>query len=170
MMNPETAKTLNIFIAEWQASLERNKDVYIRLKDVSEAQDGATLDFIPRPGVTYSLRAGHTDQKNRELFVMNTDGSGKLQLTETPQNEFNAVWHPDGSRIVYLSSASGEVQAWIMNGDGSGKKQISEVEGGIGGLAFSPDALKTMVGRLASLRMKCSRLIESMPRCDVFLR
>jgi hypothetical protein len=70
MMNPETAKALNIFIAEWQASPERNKDVFIRLKNVSEAQDGATLDFIPRPGVTYSLRAVHANQKNRELFVM----------------------------------------------------------------------------------------------------
>ena len=70
MMNPETEKALNTFIEEWQASPDRNKDVFIRLKRVLEALDGVTLDFIPRPGVTYSLRAVHTDQKNRELFVM----------------------------------------------------------------------------------------------------
>jgi hypothetical protein len=28
------------------------------------------LDFIPRPGVTYSLRARHTAQKTKTLFVM----------------------------------------------------------------------------------------------------
>ena len=70
MMKPETEKTLDTFIEEWQASPERNKEVFIHFKGVLEAQDGVTLDFIPRPGVTYSLRAVHTDQKNRELFVM----------------------------------------------------------------------------------------------------
>ena len=38
------------------------------------------------------------NKSNRELFVMNSDGSEKLQLTETPENEFNAVWHPDGQQ------------------------------------------------------------------------
>jgi len=75
---------------------------------------------------------------------MNSDGSGKAQLTQTPQNEYNAIWHPDGERIVYLSSASGEVQAWLMNADGSGNKQISDVEGGITGLVFSPDGTRVL--------------------------
>ena len=70
MMNPENEKALNTFIEEWQASPERNKEVFIHFKGVLEAQDGVTLDFIPRPGVTYSLRAVHADQKSRELFVM----------------------------------------------------------------------------------------------------
>ena len=70
MMDPETEKALNAFIEKWQASPERNKDVFIRLKDFLTSQDGVTLDFIPRPGVTYSLRAVHNNQKNRDLFVM----------------------------------------------------------------------------------------------------
>ena len=28
------------------------------------------MDFIPRPGVTYSLRAAHANQKEKSLFVM----------------------------------------------------------------------------------------------------
>ena len=65
-------------------------------------------------------------------------------MTETPESEFNAIWHPDGESIVYLSSASGDLQAWQMNADGSGKQQISEIQGGITGLVFSPDGKKVL--------------------------
>ncbi|MDJ0889370.1 MAG: hypothetical protein QNI89_18875 [Desulfobacterales bacterium] len=70
MMNPETEKALNTFIAEWPASPEKNRDVFIHLQDTLASQAGVSLDFVPRPGVTYSLRAVHVHQKNRDLFVM----------------------------------------------------------------------------------------------------
>ena len=109
-----------------------------RLGDVQVSPDGRKILY----GVSYY--SIEQNRSNRELFVMNADGSEKVQLTETPENEYNAVWHPDGSKIVYLSSASGEVQAWVMNGDGSGKQQISEIEGGISGLSFSPAGNKAL--------------------------
>ena len=70
MMNPETEKALNTFIAEWPASPEKNRDVFIHLRDTLTSQAGVSLDFVPRPGVTYSLRAVHVHHKNRDLFVM----------------------------------------------------------------------------------------------------
>ena len=109
-----------------------------RLGDVQVSPDGQKILY----GVSYY--SIEQNRSNRELFVMNVDGSEKVQLTETPQNEFNAIWHPDGERIVYLSSASGELQAWEMKADGSGKTQISDVEGDITGLAFSPDGTKVL--------------------------
>jgi hypothetical protein len=42
-----------------------------------------------------------------ELYTINVDGSGLNRLTITPENEFNAIWRPDGEKIGYLSSASG---------------------------------------------------------------
>ncbi len=72
-----------------------------RLGDVQVSPDGEKILY----GVSYY--SIEQNRSNRELFVMNSDGSGKMQLTKTPQNEFNAIWHPDGEQIVYLSSASG---------------------------------------------------------------
>ncbi len=109
-----------------------------RLGDVKVSPDGQKILY----GVSYY--SVEQNRSNRELFTMNADGSDKIQLTETPQNEFNAVWHPDGEQIVYISSASGDLQAWTMQADGSGKKQISRIEGGITGLAFSPDGSKVL--------------------------
>ncbi|MDJ0669289.1 MAG: hypothetical protein QNJ61_18550 [Desulfobacterales bacterium] len=70
MDTSKSDKALNTFIAEWQASPERNRDVFIRLRDALTSKNEVTLDFVPRPGVTYSLRAVHANQKSRELFVM----------------------------------------------------------------------------------------------------
>ncbi len=103
-----------------------------RLGDVQVSPSGEKILY----GVSYY--SIEQNKSNRELFVMNSDGSGKIQLTESRESEFNAIWHPDGEKIVYLSSASGEVQAWLMNADGTGKQKISDIEGGINGLIFSP--------------------------------
>jgi dipeptidyl aminopeptidase/acylaminoacyl peptidase len=131
-----------------------------RLGDVQISPDGIRILY----GVTY-YSIGQ-NKSNRELFVMNTDGSGKVQLTETPEKEFNAIWHPDGKRIVYLSSASGEVQAWMMNPDGAGKKQISEVDGGISNLAFSPSGDRVLFTGEVQVDPTTSTLYPDLPLSD----
>jgi dipeptidyl aminopeptidase/acylaminoacyl peptidase len=97
---------------------------------------------------------------------MNADGSGKTQLTETRENESNAVWHPDGERIVYLSSASGETQAWVMDADGTGKEQISRVDGGMNSLAFSPTGDKVLYTRDVQINKTTADLHPDLPESD----
>jgi dipeptidyl aminopeptidase/acylaminoacyl peptidase len=82
------------------------------------------------------------NKSNRELYTMTVDGSDLKQITHTPENEFNYVWHPDGKKISYLSTASGTSQLWEMNADGSGKRKLSDVEGGINGFKYSPNLKK----------------------------
>ena len=69
-MGQTTELQLDDFIDEWKESPEKNKAVFLQLKEVLSAKEGVTLEFIPRPGVTYSLRAAHAAQKERGLFVM----------------------------------------------------------------------------------------------------
>ena len=76
---------------------------------------------------------------NRELFVVNIDGSDKKQITHTPRSEQNAVWVNGGSEIAFLSPESGSSQIWVMNTDGTNRRRISDFEGGINGFSFSPD-------------------------------
>jgi len=133
---------------------------YGRVSDVQVSPDGNKILY----GVTYY--SIEQNKSNRELFLMNTDGSGKVQLTETRENEFNAVWHPDGKRIVYLSPASGEVQAWSMNQDGTGKKQVSEVEGGITGLAFSPAGDKVLYTKEVKIDQTAQDIHPDLPLSD----
>lgn len=109
-----------------------------RLSDVQVSPDYTKVLY----GVTYvSIEQNKT---NRELFVMNVDGSDKKQITQTPKSENNAQWVKEGKKIAFLSSESGSSQIWEMAIDGSDRKQISNVEGGVNGFTYSPDGKKIM--------------------------
>src|SRR5665647_1409244 len=56
---------------------------------------------------------------NSEIFVMNTDGSDKKQITKTSIREAAAKWLNDSKTIAFLSSETGTMQLWTMNADGS---------------------------------------------------
>ncbi len=66
----ETEQEVNAFIENWPETAERNKEIFVRFREHLNKKDGVVLTFIPRPGVTYSLRAGHTGQVKKELFAM----------------------------------------------------------------------------------------------------
>ncbi|CAK8719028.1 DUF5655 domain-containing protein [Candidatus Electrothrix aarhusensis] len=69
-MTQATDTDLKAFIDDWQQTPERNKEIFLRYKAQLERNDNIQLEFIPRPGITYSLRAAHTAQKTRKLFAM----------------------------------------------------------------------------------------------------
>jgi dipeptidyl aminopeptidase/acylaminoacyl peptidase len=104
-----------------------------RVSDVRLSPDGSKALY----GVTFI--SIEQNRGNRELFVVNLDGSNKQQLTQTSANEQNALWINKGNEIAFLSSESGSSQIWIMSADGSNRRQVSNYEGGIDGFVFSPD-------------------------------
>jgi dipeptidyl aminopeptidase/acylaminoacyl peptidase len=104
---------------------------------------------------------------NRDLYVMKIDGTDLKQLTKSPENEFNAIWKPDGSKIGYLSSKSGTAQLWEMNPDGTGKKKISDIEGGITGFSYSPKMNLIAYSADVSLHERdLDDLYEDLPKAD----
>ena len=69
-MSRGAGSALAVFIEEWKETPEENREVFLHFKDYLGQKEGVTLEFIPRPGVTYSLRAAHGAQKKKSLFVM----------------------------------------------------------------------------------------------------
>ena len=84
------------------------------------------------------------NKSNREVFVMNADGSDNKQITKTGFAENEAVWIKGGTKIAFLCNESGSSQLWDMNPDGTDRKRLSDYDKDIEGFAFSPDEKKVL--------------------------
>ena len=62
---------------------------------------------------------------NREVYVMNPDGTGLQNLTEHPAQDGDASWAPARDRLAFVSDRSGNSDIFLMNADGSGPTQIT---------------------------------------------
>lgn len=93
---------------------------------------------------TVSYYSVKENKSHTVVYVMNADGTNNLLLTTTADSEMEPAWIKGGSKIAFLSAASGSMQLWEMNPDGSERKQLSAYEGGIDGFKFSPDESKVL--------------------------
>lgn len=62
-----------------------------------------------------------------EVYVMNADGSGLVNLTRHEATDSSPTWSPDGSQLAFTSQRSGFHEIWIMNADGSSPRQLTQV-------------------------------------------
>ncbi len=133
---------------------------YGRLGDVQVSPDGSKLLY----GVSYY--SVEQNKGNRELYLINPDGSELFQLTHSPKSEFNALWRPDGKKIGFLSSASGSVQLYEMNPDGTGIEQKSDIEGGVGGFSYAPDQKHILFIKDVVIENSFEELYEGLPQAS----
>jgi len=75
---------------------------------------------------------------NREIYVMNVDGSQVERLTTNDAIDTTVRWSPDG-RIAFDSNRSGEFKLYVMNADGSGVRRLTSEAGQEGTAEWSPD-------------------------------
>ncbi len=116
-------------------------------KKVSDLEDMA----IGRPAVSpdgeriaFTAALGDGDMGRYGIFVVNRDGSGLTQLTDTNGGDFDPAWSPNGKKIAFSRDPAGELVAQdccnihTMLADGTGVKKVSNTVGGINP-SWSPD-------------------------------
>lgn len=60
-----------------------------------------------------------------EVAVMNRDGSSRMTLTDHPGFDFEPVWSPDGTKIVFTRSENSNTEIYVMNADGGNQTNVS---------------------------------------------
>lgn len=75
-----------------------------------------------------------------DIFIADMKGNVLKQLTNQPGYDAEATVSPDGSKIVFTSTRSGDLELWTMNIDGTGLTQVTKDLGYDGGAFFSPDS------------------------------
>jgi Tol biopolymer transport system component len=74
--------------------------------------DGRRLAFYAGP------------QGNHNIYVINIDGTGLVQLTNGGDN-LGPSWSPDGNWIAFTSFRDGNNEIYIMHPDGSGVTRLT---------------------------------------------
>lgn len=70
MARQDMTAALERFCQQWQAGDPAMKECFMALMQTVRAMDGTSIDFVERPGVSYSLRPRHQAQQDRALFAM----------------------------------------------------------------------------------------------------
>jgi Tol biopolymer transport system component len=115
------------------------------------AAGSGTLGQVPNHGVINGLIA-FTSQRDldREIYVMNPDGTDQRRLTTNPGLDDYPSWSPSGARIAYLSGdAAGQYSIKLMDANGANQHRLTSVDfrltphgpgcGESFSLAWSPD-------------------------------
>lgn len=77
-----------------------------------------------------------------DIFVSDLKGKITARLTDSPGYDAEGTVSPDGKKIVFTSTRSGDLELWIMDIDGKNQKQLTSGLGYDGGAFFSPDSKK----------------------------
>jgi TolB protein len=91
----------------------------------------------PRPD--YSKGYAWAVYPSFDIFAANPDGSGLMQLTDTPGYDAEATVSRNGKHIVFTSMRHGDLDIYTMDADGRHVKQLTNELGYDGGPVYSPD-------------------------------
>jgi Tol biopolymer transport system component len=64
---------------------------------------------------------------NREIYLMNADGTGQTRLTNNSVRDDYPTWSPDGRRIAFLRQSEGTSSIKMMNADGTNLTEVTRI-------------------------------------------
>ncbi|NLO18449.1 MAG: S9 family peptidase [Ignavibacteria bacterium] len=104
-----------------------------RLSDIQVSPDGKWI--------LYSLSTPNIEENRsyRDLHLISIDGKEKKQLTSSPENEYDAVWFPDGKHILYIVRKNEKSNIIKLNIDTKQEETLYSDEQSLSNLKVSPD-------------------------------
>jgi Tol biopolymer transport system component len=79
-----------------------------------------------------------------DIYVVNGDGSGRVELTFSSAFDGDPAWSPDGRTIAFESTRGGNSDVFTIDADGAKETQLTSTPGFDGDPAWSPDGSKVV--------------------------
>jgi WD40-like Beta Propeller Repeat len=67
----------------------------------------------------------YTSPTERDIYVINRDGSSFKNLTQAAGDDLRPSWSPDGKQVAFTSDRDGNFELYVMNADGSSQTRIT---------------------------------------------
>jgi TolB protein len=126
-------------------------------RQVSSGEGATTCAFIAPDGKSILYASTHLGGKacpprpdmsqgyvwplyqSYDIFRADPEGGNMVRLTDTPGYDAEAVYSPQGDKILFTSVRTGDLELFMMSPDGSGVEQLTFTAGYDGGAFFSRD-------------------------------
>lgn len=109
-----------------------NQDLYLMNADGSEITkffDSGMNDYMPDwspDGRRIAFFAANFPSVRQDIYVIQTDGSGAVNLSNTPAIvDENPIWSADGETIFFQTDRDGNFEIYSMEADGTNQQNLT---------------------------------------------
>jgi hypothetical protein len=79
---------------------------------------------------------------DREIYIMETDGTSRFRLTNNQFNDHSPTLSPDGSQIAFVSDRTGSAEIFVMDANGTNVVQLTFNNSGDYAPSWAPDGFQ----------------------------
>jgi Tol biopolymer transport system component len=133
------------FSRSTNASRRRRRTIGVLSGALLAAGVSASVGVGPSNAVVPGANGLIAFESNRDgtndIFVMNSDGTIEVNLTQHPANDVYPVWSHDSTKILFASDRhqTNNLDVYRMNVDGSGVAQLTNSPGEDRGASYTSD-------------------------------
>ena len=74
----------------------------------------------------------------RDIYFMQSDGSGIVRLTDDPSYSSDPAWSPDSNQLAFVSNRDGDFDLYAMKADGTDVRRLTNIPGGNRSPSWTP--------------------------------